>query len=233
MTAKRKGSAKRAVAYVRVSTDEQNLGPEAQRSAIEAWAEANGVRVVAWHHDLGVSGAKAPDERPGLCAALGSLRERKAGHLVVAVRDRLARDVYGAAAVEAAAKDVGAVVTSVEGRNGDTPEDFLFRALEDYMAMVERLKIAQRTKAAMAQAAKRGRLVGSVPYGFTTEEREDGTYLRPLASEQRVVRRILDLRAEGLSYARVAEALNAKGPKPRSGGRWYAMQVKRVCERAA
>ena len=44
------------VAYVRVSTDEQKIGPEAQRAAIEAWARAAGVQVVAWHEDLGVSG---------------------------------------------------------------------------------------------------------------------------------------------------------------------------------
>ena len=36
-----------AVAYLRVSTDEQHLGPEAQRAAITAWASREGVSVVA------------------------------------------------------------------------------------------------------------------------------------------------------------------------------------------
>ena len=35
-----------AVAYLRVSTQEQDLGPEAQRAAIQMWAERQGVRVV-------------------------------------------------------------------------------------------------------------------------------------------------------------------------------------------
>ena len=43
----RPGNPKRAVAYLRVSTDEQRLGPEAQRAAIAAWAVREGITVVA------------------------------------------------------------------------------------------------------------------------------------------------------------------------------------------
>lgn len=39
----RPGDPKRAVAYLRVSTDEQRLGPEAQRAAIAAWGAREGV----------------------------------------------------------------------------------------------------------------------------------------------------------------------------------------------
>src|SRR5260370_30004876 len=58
-----------AVAYVRVSTEEQNLGPEAQRAAIGAWAERHGVRIAATFEDR-LSGGTAPEDRPGLVAAL-------------------------------------------------------------------------------------------------------------------------------------------------------------------
>ena len=52
----RPGNPLSAVAYLRVSTDEQKLGPEAQRAAIQSWANREGVSVVAWHTDAGVSG---------------------------------------------------------------------------------------------------------------------------------------------------------------------------------
>ena len=52
----RSGSSLVAVGYVRVSTDDQNLGPQAQRAAIESWAAREGVQVAAWHVDQGVSG---------------------------------------------------------------------------------------------------------------------------------------------------------------------------------
>jgi hypothetical protein len=67
-----------AVAYLRVSTDDQALGPEAQRAAIEAWAAARGVAVVAWFCDQGVSGAAAIDKRPALLDALAALRSATA-----------------------------------------------------------------------------------------------------------------------------------------------------------
>ena len=53
-----------AVAYLRVSTSEQHLGPEAQRAAIEAWAARENITVVAWHTDHGVSGRSDIDDRP-------------------------------------------------------------------------------------------------------------------------------------------------------------------------
>ena len=42
-----------AVAYLRVSTDDQKLGPEIQRDQIGRWAAANGVAVLSWHFDEG------------------------------------------------------------------------------------------------------------------------------------------------------------------------------------
>ena len=72
-----------AVAYLRVSTEDQKLGPEAQRATIEAWASKQGIRVVGWHVDQ-ISGGSELDDRPGLGAALGELRAIGAGVLVIA-----------------------------------------------------------------------------------------------------------------------------------------------------
>src|SRR5450432_2955744 len=101
--ARRPGNPKIAIVYLRVSTEEQRLGPEAQRATIEAWSAREGVSVVAWCVDAGTSGAAAIEDRPALCEALAALREHGAGLLLVAKRDRIARDVVVAAAVERAA----------------------------------------------------------------------------------------------------------------------------------
>src|SRR5580692_9105499 len=94
------GSPLVAVAYLRVSKDDQKLGPEAQRASIEAWATREGVQVVAWHVDHGVCSVTAIDARPGLLGALASLRGHGAGVLVAAKRDRLSRDVVLTAMIE-------------------------------------------------------------------------------------------------------------------------------------
>ena len=78
-TASRKRSVMTAVGYVRVSTEEQVLGLEAQRVALARWAEAREIRLVVVHEDRGVSGAADLDRRPGLLAALGSLEQHNAG----------------------------------------------------------------------------------------------------------------------------------------------------------
>ena len=106
----RSGSPLVAVAYIRVSKDDQKLGPDAQRASIEAWAAREGVQVAAWHVDQGVCSVTPIDQRPALVAALASLREHGAGVLVVAKRDRIARDVVLTAGVERAAAAAGAVV---------------------------------------------------------------------------------------------------------------------------
>src|SRR6185312_5993720 len=70
---RRRGHPAKAVAYLRVSTADQKLGPEAQRRAIETWAAGSDVEVVAWHADQGISGGSDLDDRPGLVAALAEL----------------------------------------------------------------------------------------------------------------------------------------------------------------
>ena len=52
--------ARTAVAYYRVSTDEQatsGLGLDAQREAVRRYAAAEGLRIVAEHEDAGISGS--------------------------------------------------------------------------------------------------------------------------------------------------------------------------------
>ncbi|MCZ7684437.1 MAG: recombinase family protein [Sandaracinaceae bacterium] len=149
-----------AVLYLRVSTTDQNLGPDAQLATVERWACANGVRILATHGDHGVSGGASLDRRPGLLAALDALKEHGAGLLVVAKRDRLARDPIVAAMVEAAAARVGARIVSAAGEgDGDDPAAILMRRMVDAFAEYERHMIRARTKAALAVKRSRGERV--------------------------------------------------------------------------
>lgn len=224
---KRSGDAKVAVAYLRVSTEEQHLGPMAQREAIEAWARARGVRVVEWCEDRGVSGGAELDRRPALMEALAAVRERGAGLLVVAKRDRLARDVMKAAIVEAMAGEAGARVVSADGvGDGDEPEDLLLRTIVDAFAQYERARIRARVVAAMRVKASRGEFLGEAPIGA----RREGKLLAHDEEEAAVVEWIVELRERGLSIRAIAEQLNEEGVAAR-GRRWYPTTVARVLGR--
>lgn len=222
-----------AVAYLRVSTDEQaqsGAGLEAQRAACERWAAAQGATLTVYR-DEGVSGAAPLDERPALLEALAALR--KGDVLLVAKRDRLARDPMVTAMVERMAQRAGARVVSAagEGTDGDSPTDVLMRRIVDAFAEYERLLIGQRTKAALKAIRSSGRKTGGdVPYGFQLGA--DGRTLEPCASEQRVIARVRELRAAGLSQRAIAADLTAAGLLARTGKPFVNVQVGRMLEAA-
>ncbi|MBX3222383.1 MAG: recombinase family protein [Labilithrix sp.] len=227
----RPGSSSTAIAYLRVSTDEQRLGPEAQRAAIESWAAREGVSVIAWHIDAGASGAAAIEARPALCAALAALREHGAGVLVVAKRDRVARDVVVAATVERAASHAGARLVSADGTgNGDTPADAFMRTVIDGAAAYERGLIRMRTKAALAAKSAKGERTGEIAYGYRLAT--DGVRLEEDPAEQGVLVAVRELRAAGLSQRAIVRELEARSLVSRAGGPFGQTQVARMLARA-
>lgn len=65
---------------------------------------------------------------------------------------------------------------------------------------------------------------GTPPFGW---DAVDGKLLRN-ALEQRTLRRAKTLRAKGMGYAKVADALNAGGHAPKRAKSWSAMSVRSV-----
>jgi len=215
-----------------VSTDRQELGPEAQRAAIEAWASREGVTVVAWHVEAGVSGAAAIADRPELVAALASLTVHRAGVLIVAKRDRLARDVMAAAMLERMALDAGARIVSAAGEGTDSadPSAVLLRTMVDAFAQYERAMIAARTRAALKAKRARGERAGTVPYGFTSDA---AGRLSPCPAERAVIAQVHALRAAGVTLRGIVAELARAGVVGRTGNALAMAQVQNILARAA
>lgn len=212
----RRGDPCKAVAYLRVSTVDQHLGPEAQRASIEAWAAKAGVEVVAWQTDQGVSGGSDLEARPGLVAALAELRVLGAGVLVVAKRDRLARDVYVAVTIERAVDHGGARVVCADGvGNGETPADAFMRTILDAAAAYERALIRCRTVAALSVLRARGERVGAVLYGFQLSA--NGRTLEPNPGEQQSLAELRTMRDAGLPYRQIRHEATRRGIVSRKG----------------
>jgi len=227
----KQGDPHKAVGYLRVSTEEQNLGPEAQREQLARWAQSNGVELVAVFEDLGISGGAPLDKRPGLLAALDALAEERAGVLLVAKRDRLARDIVAAAMIERLAERNGGRVLSADGASdGDGPEAELRRGIQDLFNQYERAIIRARTKAALAVKKAKGERVGSVPFGYQLTA--DGIHLEPHPEEQKTIRKIRRLRANGAKLREIVSHLNGNGARPR-GRRWHMTTVHRLLSQEA
>lgn len=232
-TERRAGSLKRAraVGYVRVSTEEQadsGLGLEAQRTAIASAAGRMGLEIVHWYSDEGVSGGKI-DGRFGLLQAIDAI---KRGYiLLVARRDRLARDAMLACWIEKEiTKRFGSIVSVAgEGTDNNDPTSILMRRIIDAFAEYERLMIGVRTKAALQVKARRGERVGRFAHygyrldacgGMVADEREKDAI--PL---------MLEWRRQGLSYAQIAADLEAQGFVGRKDQRLSAKVIRDIIRR--
>src|SRR3979411_1249937 len=148
----------RAVAYLRVSTQQQQrsgLGIEAQRAAIERFAAAESLTMIEEYSEFETGkGADALDRRPQLAAALAAARKAKCS-IVVSKLDRLSRDV---AFVSGLITQRVPFIVAELGRDADPFMLHLYAAL----AEKERRLIADRTKAALAAKKAAGARLGNV-----------------------------------------------------------------------
>jgi site-specific DNA recombinase len=211
-------SAGRAVGYVRVSTQEQaesGLGLLGQETAIKAAAERLHLTVDAIYTDAGFSGSLGLEYRRGLADAIAALR--KGGTLLVSRRDRVARDSFNSIVIEReVAKRGGRIVSAQgEGTGDDDPGSVFVRRVLDAVAELERALIAARTRAAMAEAKKRGQRTGHVPYGMRLAN--DGRMLERDEGEQATLALVRKLRALGYAQRDIADELNRLGIKTRRG----------------
>lgn len=213
----------RAIGYIRVSTDEQHLGAEAQHRDLAAYALLGGLELVAWHVDSGVSGATPLDGRPGLLAAVAQLE--RGDVLLVTRRDRLARDVVVAALVERLVERAGARIVSCAGEGSEGgPAGELMRSIIDAFAQYERALIRSRTRAALGVLRAQGQRTGSVPVGHV----ETDGHLEATPA----VARARELRSQGESYASIGATLAAEGHAPR-GKTWHITSVRRMLTRGS
>ena len=232
----------KGVSYLRVSTDEQALGLEAQRDAIASHCEGHGIELLGEYVDQGVSGSADLERREGLLDAIACLR--RGWVLVVAKRDRLARDVTLAGLAERMVEKRGATVRCADGNgNGTGPADVLLKQILDAMAQFERAQIAMRTRAALRAKRGRGEAPGGVPpFGFRIVDggphpRDAGRRLSVLEedpAEQLVLSRMVSLQDEGNGCARIACVLNGEGlTSPRTDRPWTRQGVWKVLRTVA
>lgn len=202
-----------AVAYLRVSTDEQSAGIEAQRSAIESIAKVRGLNIVSWQIDEDVSGTLEIHCRPALSNALDLLESKQADRLIVAKLDRLARDTIVALQIDRSATKSGwAIVFGDLDIDTSTAAGKMQLSMFASLAQFERDRISERTREALAVKRAQGVKLG-----------------RPAVLPDAVVKRIRKEHKAGKSLRAIAAALTADGvPTARGGAVWQVSTIQKV-----
>lgn len=145
------GKAKRAALYLRVSTDGQTI--ENQRLALEAVAERRGWTVTQVYEDVGLSGARGRDKRPGFRAMMKEATRGSFDVVMVWAIDRLGRSTATVAPVLAELGKLG--VGFYADREGMDATAVHKRALLQMAAMFAELECnmaRDRVNARIAQA---------------------------------------------------------------------------------
>ena len=215
---------RRAVGYVRVSTDMQaaeGLSLEAQQSAIEAYCSMHGIKLVKLCRDV-MSGGK--DVRPGLTDALRTLQSC-ADVLIVLKFDRLSRSIkHFCELYETYFKDGTKELVAI--RESIRLDSSLGRALVGILlvfAQMEREATGERTREAIGHIRRSGYHFGKVPYGKRTIPAPDNPRMKILVedeAEQRTIAQIKEWAQVGIGITEMAARLNAKGVTPPQGKEW-------------
>jgi site-specific DNA recombinase len=222
---------KKAVAYMRVSTDgqagEDSFGLDAQREQILKYCQDNDISIVDWFIDEGVSGAAKC--KPGLDEIIaGAATNPPVEMVITAKNDRVSRDIQYYYAYKIKLQEVGLTIVSVA-------EDFgqfgmfanMLEALTVAVAEIERSTITARTSGGRTIKASRGGYSGGrTPYGYAADKNIRGMVIVPEQAE--VVRLIFKLKQSGYTYQRIVDTLNEQGYTNKSGGKWAISSVQVV-----
>jgi DNA invertase Pin-like site-specific DNA recombinase len=224
------------VCYYRVSCEKQGqsgLGLAGQRTAVEQYAHNTGGQILAEYTE--VESGKLTD-RPQLLKALAHARGIKAT-LCIAKLDRLARHVGFVSSI----LDSGVSFVCCDNPHANR----LTLEILSVIAADESRRISERTKAAMAEAKKRGQLFGAA----RPNHRRSGEYFKrsqpkaikaaAIANRQRVMDAyghllptVKQLRDSGLTLNQIADHLNGDNHRTTRCLPFSATAVHRLLGRA-
>lgn len=201
---------KKAVAYTRVSTDNQikddRYGKESQMEDIKRYCQSNDIEIVRWYHDT-ISGVK--EDRPEFDKILMTEENPPVECVVVAKSDRLARDINIYFYYKMMLKKNDIELVSVA-------EDFgafgvFAPMLESFVICVadmERKNITKRTSSGRAvKASKGGYSGGQPPYGYKVMNGQ----LVIDETQAECVRYAFEMYDNGLTIRGVTDAVNKAG----------------------
>ena len=198
----------------------------------EKYARSKGKHVDSFFTDAGISGVKDWFKRPGLNQLLNYLQ--KGDVLLVARRDRLAREVGAMERIKAEVKNKKAKIISCADEGTESDDKYDLTALSAYctstfIAEMEQALAKVRVKRALDRKKEKGERLGHIPFGMRTKE--DGIHLEQDPREQEVIRQMYILRGNGYTIRSACDELNKRNLFNRGNTPWKKSAFHRILSR--
>ena len=168
---------KQVFLYARVSTEEQavhGLSIEAQLTALEAWAKANGHKVVGTYIDAGISARKPAAKRPELQRLLSDVRAGLGELIVFTKLDRWFRNIAEYYKVQEVLEKCHVDWRTIqEDYDTSTASGRLKINIMLSVAQDEADRTGERIKFIFEDKVQRGEVIsGKVPLGYKIEDKK-------------------------------------------------------------
>jgi DNA invertase Pin-like site-specific DNA recombinase len=149
----------RAALYARCSTSDKGQDPELQLSPLREYCQRRGLIIIEEYIDNGISGMK--DHRPQLDRLLEAARKRQIDMIVVWKLDRFGRSLKQLVMTleELSSFGIG-FISYQDSIDLTTPQGRLMFHIIGSMAEFERELIAERVRAGIENARRRGKKIG-------------------------------------------------------------------------
>lgn len=228
---------KQALAYIRVSTEDQANSLIAQREKIDAYAKFTGLEVVRYFIDEGVSGGIPIGDRPqgrlmeyDLGGNIKDLGGVVVSNVIVVKPDRAFRNVIDALTTMDRWSEDGIVlhISDMGGAslNTDTAIGRLMFTTIITLAEFERGVTSERIKTVFESKKKNGKQYSREMYGFNNV---DGNMVEN-ELEQKGISSMKIMKAAGRSYSAIAAEFNCMGHKTKTGAEWHGSTIKYILD---
>lgn len=239
-------SMKIAVGYVRCSTDMQDDSVDQQKKEIQKWASENDYSILRWYEDEGKSGMSF-EKRSAFVSMIQRVETKPDFHFILVYDEsRWGRpnnpreNTYWK--FHAERHGVRVRIINSSSKNENDIGSFVTEVVESAEASEYSKKLSRSTlRGSLANAGKGFSSGGTAPYGYVRVaiDKDTGREMRILKqgewirnnmekvrwdlgdpSEIEVVKRIFNMKTNGIGYIVIADTLNKEGiPCPRRG-RW-------------
>ena len=215
---------KRAVSYMRMSTDKQEFSIESQERLIKNYAKSNGILIIDNYIDEGISG-KLAEKRPSFLKMIDDSSNGKFDSVLIYDSSRFARNLEQSLVYKSILKKNGVDLISITEPVFDDDTSLITDALFGAMNEMYVRKLSKNVKRGMEQKVIRGESIGKVPYGYRKDE---NNYLIINEHESKIVEYIFNSMKNNSTYFSIVIELNEKGFRSTYGNKFERRTIQYI-----